>query len=289
MPHTIGVCSWSLRAANPAELVDRLRRCELNAVQLALDPIRRGEWNEAETVSRLKDAGITILSGMMAMKDEDYGTIEKIRATGGVRPDPHWKANLEAANLNADLAQRMGIGLVTFHAGFLPHLLHDPTRPTMLDRVRKVSEAFAKRRVAMALETGQENADTLLVVLGELGQLGARVSVNFDPANMILYDMGEPVKALQKLAPLIRQVHIKDALPPNRPGTWGKEVAVGEGAVNWPRFMEVIRKSLPNVNLVIEREAKQERIDDICSARDLIKRMLAPPDEPPPPSPDSTI
>jgi sugar phosphate isomerase/epimerase len=277
MSHIIGVCSWSLRAANPAELVDRLRQCDLNAVQLALDPIRRGEWDEGETLSRLIDAGVTILSGMMGMKDEDYGSIEKIRATGGVRPDQHWKANLESASLIADMAQRMRIGLVTFHAGFLPHHPNDPTRPTMLERLAQIAGVFSKRQVAVALETGQESADTMLTVLGALAQGGARIGVNFDPANMILYDMGEPVRAIQKLAPMVRQIHIKDALPTNRPGTWGKEMPVGEGAVNWPGFFEVVRKKLPDVNLVIEREAKQERMPDIIAARDLIRKLLAEP------------
>ena len=51
------------------------------------------------------------------------------------------------------------------------------------------------------------------------------IGVNFDPANMILYDKGDPVKALHVLAPWMRQVHIKDAKRTKIPGTWGEEVA----------------------------------------------------------------
>jgi hypothetical protein len=47
--------------------------------------------------------------------------LETIKATGGVRPDATWARNLHAAEANADLARRLGLKLVTFHAGFLPH------------------------------------------------------------------------------------------------------------------------------------------------------------------------
>src|SRR5262249_46193585 len=79
-----------------AELAERVRTCGLGAVQLALDPIRRGErgWNEQETGATLLKAGITIISGMMGMKGEDYSTLESIRRTGGVRVDANWTENL---------------------------------------------------------------------------------------------------------------------------------------------------------------------------------------------------
>ena len=37
------------------------------------------------------------------------------------------------------------------------------------------------------------------------------MGVNFDPANMLLYDKGDPIEALRLLGPWVRQVHIKDA------------------------------------------------------------------------------
>ena len=96
------------------------------------------------------------------------------------------------------------------------------------------------------------------------------LGVNFDPANMILYDMGDPIDALQRLAPHVLQVHIKDALPTSEPGTWGQEVPAGEGAVDWDQFFSLI-STLPNVvNLVIEREAGSSRIDDIQKAVSMI-------------------
>ena len=66
---------------------------------------------------------------------------------------------------------------------------------------------------------------------------------------------------------------------PARPGTWGRETVVGEGAVNWRGIFDVISSDLPQVNLVIEREARQERLDDIRAAHRLIMEHLARPSE----------
>ena len=44
------------------------------------------------------------------------------------------------------------------------------------------------------------------------------VAVNFDPANMILYDKGDPIEAVRTLSPWIRHLHVKDALRTTTPG-----------------------------------------------------------------------
>jgi sugar phosphate isomerase/epimerase len=277
--HRIGVCSWSLRPTGPENLVERLRACGIATVQLALDPIRDGRWDEAHTIEILHNAGIEIASGMMGMKGEDYSTLDSIRRTGGVRSDEFWSENLEAAGANAELARRLDIGLVTFHAGFLPHEASDPLRAVMLERLRDVADEFGHRGVRVALETGQESAETLLGVLTELrGVSGvegvAHVGVNFDPANMILYGMGDPVQALRQLADHVAQIHIKDAVPTGEPGTWGEEVPAGTGAVDWDAFIGVMRDTLPTVALMIEREAREDRVNDIRTAAAMLRSML---------------
>jgi L-ribulose-5-phosphate 3-epimerase len=267
-----GVCSWSLQAGSTDELVRRVQATGLTTVQLALDPVRTGVMPLDELQPAFERAGITILSGMMDMAGEDYSTLESIRRTGGVAPDETWPHNRAAALLNARLARALDIRLVTFHAGFLPHEASDPRRALMLDRVRDIVAIFADERVAVALETGQETADTLLHALHEVD---ADVGVNFDPANMILYGMGEPVAALRRLAPWVRQVHIKDAIPSGTPGEWGVEVPVGSGAVDWTAFFTVLAELPLQPDLVIEREAGTDRIADIRAAHRVIAAAAA--------------
>ncbi len=267
----VGVCSWSLRPASPAGLVEAVLATGCRAVQLALDPIRRGAWDEDETFARLDEAGIDVPSGMMAMAGEDYTTIDTIRRTGGVRPDETWPANRDAADRLAEIARRRGIGLVTFHAGFIPPDPGDAERGRMLDRLATLVEIFAGQGVRAAFETGQENADTLADLLDALGRRGPAAGVNFDPANMLLYGSGDPIAALDRLAPRVVQIHVKDARPPASPGVWGTETPIGEGDVDWDAFFGIVRRRLPGVDLMIEREAGNRRIAEIAAARVFIE------------------
>jgi sugar phosphate isomerase/epimerase len=91
---------------------------------------------------------------------------------------------------------------------------------------------------------------------------------------MILYGMGEPVDALRRLAARVRQIHIKDADPAVNPGEWGTEVPAGTGRVNWPEFFRLAGSACPGVDLVIEREAGEDRVADIRTARALIERHM---------------
>ena len=267
----LGVCSWSLQPSSPADLAAKVGQCAVQAVQLALEPLRTGAWNETETIRVLEANDISILSGMMAMKGEDYSTLDTIRQTGGVRPDSTWPDNLAAAKANAALAERLGLSLVTFHAGFLPHEESDPEREAMVDRLRRLVDLFGDRGVQVAFETGQESAETLLDVLADVPGAG----VNFDPANMILYGMGDPVDALRELAPRVAQVHVKDANPTERAGHWGSETAAGQGSVSWTDFFEAYRSAGLACDLAIEREAGASRIPDVRAAAALVRRELA--------------
>ena len=248
--------------------MESLKRLEIEAVQLALGPLvaEPSIWGRA--LDGLRAGGIRVLSGMMAMAGEDYSTLESIRRTGGVRPDGTWPANLKQAEAVARLAAGEGIGLVTFHGGFLPEHRDDPARAVMLDRLAAIADLFAAHGVEAGLETGQERAETLNDVLVELDH--PALGVNFDPANIILYGMGDPVVAVRRLAPYVKQAHIKDAHPSGTPGRWGSEVPVGEGAVDWDGFFEVALSIRPEVSFVIERESAKRRDADIAAARDLV-------------------
>jgi len=240
-------------------------------VQLALTPLVEAPdvWNG--TFDRLLDAGVTVLSGMLETVGEDYSSIARIAATGGVRPDATWPATRERAASVAALAGRQGIRLVTLHAGFLPHERNDPERGKMLDRLRAIAQLFSDVGCDIAFETGQEPASTLVDCLRELEV--ASVGVNFDPANMLLYGSGDPIEALTRLAPWIRQAHVKDAVPSGT-SEWGTEVAVGTGAVDWPAFVTAIASAPHRPNLIIEREAGEARIEEVRTAKALIERLI---------------
>ena len=202
---------------------------------------------------------------MFGCVGEDYSTLETIRVTGGIAPDATWEQNWTNIRATAALAQQLGLKLVTFHAGFLPHEEKDPNFAKMLRRLAETADVFQAANIALGLETGQETAPVLVQLLQKLNR--PNVGVNFDPANMILYDKGNPIAALRVLGPWIRQVHIKDARRTKVPGTWGEEVAAGTGEVDWRAFFATLRELNYTGDFVIEREAGSQRVADIRTAK----------------------
>jgi sugar phosphate isomerase/epimerase len=272
MTDRLAVCSWSLRPTDPADLVEKLRATHITRVQLALDPLREepGIWGEAAKV--IEQAGITIVSGMFGCVGEDYSTLDTIRLTGGIAPDATWDQNLKNVQATAALAAALDLKLVTFHAGFVPHDPADPGYAGILKRLATVAETFAAENIKVGLETGQETATDLAGLLGALGC--PNVGVNFDPANMLLYGKGDPIQAVRLLGPWILQVHIKDANQTPVPGTWGTEVAVGDGEVDWSAFFETLQEMKYTGDLVIEREAGNQRVADILTAREVVLKSI---------------
>lgn len=267
----LAVCSWSLQPARPEQLVESLQAIAVPRVQLALDPLREAPETWGRTAELFDRHRVSIVSGMFGTVGEDYSTLDTIRQTGGLVPDATWEENWENAQANAELAQRLGLKLVTFHAGFLPHDENDPEFEKLQHRIRLVADLFAARGIDLAFETGQETADSLKAFLEKLGR--ANVGVNFDPANMILYDKGNPIAALRTLASWVKQCHIKDANRTKTPGSWGEEVPAGSGQVDWKEFFAVLHQIGFAGACCIEREAGTQRVADIITARKLVESL----------------
>lgn len=266
----LAVCSWSLQPADLPDLIAKLHATEISRVQLALDRLREspGSWEYA--AQRLRAAGISLVSGMFGCLGEDYSTLESIRLTGGLAPDATWEQNLQNIRATVQLAVQLELKLVTFHAGFLPEAGSGPAFAKMVERLACVADLFAERGLQLALETGQEAAPALAALLRKLDH--PALGVNFDPANLILYGKDDPVAALHVLGPWIRQVHIKDARRTRVPGTWGEEVVVGSGDIDWRNFLATLKHIQFAGCFVIEREAGAQRGADIHAAREIILR-----------------
>ncbi len=263
----LAVCSWSLQPRNPAELFAQLQQVGITRVQLALDPLREfpAVWDGFGALC--EPHGVTVVSGMFGALGEDYSTLETIRQTGGIVPDATWAENLGHIQTAAGLAAQLGLPLVSFHAGFLPHEESDPDYQKLQQRLRQIAGIFAEQDIALALETGQETAASLRAFLETLAC--PNVGVNFDPANMILYGKGDPIEAMRVLGPWIRQVHLKDAKATAQAGTWGEEVIAGTGDVPWPAFFTTLADLGFGGDICIEREAGAQRAADILSAKQL--------------------
>ena len=269
----LAVCSWSLQPKSPEELIECMGQIGLKTMQIALDPIRENSEVWGKTKELCQQNGIILVSGMFGTIGEDYTTMNSIKKTGGVVPDATWPENWKNIQQIADIAKSMGIHLVTFHAGFLPHDHNSPEFKKLVSRIGQIADHFKRKGLELAFETGQEDADDLEMFLIKLNR--PNVGVNFDPANMILYDQGDPIDALHTLSKRLRQVHIKDGIRTKKQGEWGEEVPVGKGEVDWKAFFDTLDEVRFAGFCPIEREAGTQRVADIKEAREFIANLPA--------------
>ena len=263
--HDIGVCSWSLRPADMAELAATVRQLGLDHVQLALGPLlAMDEDARQRELAALRESGLILTATMISFAGEDYSSIAAIRETGGYCPEKLWDERRQLTLDAGRLTRELGVRLLTTHVGFIPPS-SSPRYPVMLARIGELATHLNDMGIELTMETGQENAAELLQFINDMST--RNVHVNFDPANMILYGAGDPVDAIRTLGRHIRHVHVKDATRSAQPGVqWGEEVPFGTGVVIVKEFLAALHAVGYAGPLVIEREAGNNRVQDVRTA-----------------------
>lgn len=253
----IGVCAWSI--ANDLDKLGQLRR-ETNLTQLNLGLWAAMDGKDEDFLPRVKREKWDITTAAINFPQEDYTTLDSIKATGGIVMDQHWEANKQRVFQALNITAQMGAKYLLFHFGFFDH--HDArAAKNFKDKATTLADAAAKQNLRLLMETGQETAEDLRMLLEELKH--PALCVNFDPGNMLLYNKGSPVEAVKILAPWIKQVHAKDALRTKVPGTWGQEMAWGDGEVGTDAFLRALKEVGFEGALAIEREAGDNKYQDI--------------------------
>jgi len=240
------------------EVAQAMRQLGIEYVNLALKPVF-GKDGDAY-LSSIHRPQWKISATTIGFPQEDYSSLESIRATGGILPDECWPRNQQMFTRVAAITAELGVRFLTMHAGFIES--DDAAHARRLrDRLVCLADTAAERGITLLMETGQETAVCLRQLLETLNH--PALGVNFDPANMILYGKGDPVAAVQMLGPWIKHVHIKDAIRTTRPGTWGTEVPWGEGEVGTRNFLKALKEIGFDGVLAIERESGDNRLGDI--------------------------
>jgi sugar phosphate isomerase/epimerase len=217
----------------------------------------RTKQRAAEFNRRLGELGITTTCVFAGFEGESYADIPAVQRTVGLVPPETRAARTAELKSIADFARELNVDGVGVHLGFVPHDRAAPDYTPLVELTRDVCDHCGRNHQALHLETGQEPADVLIRFLDDVNRDNLRV--NFDPANMILYGAGEPLPALEMLGARVRSVHCKDAIWSNRPGnTWGREVPLGEGDVDFAAFLRVLKRINYDGPLTIEREIPQE-------------------------------
>jgi len=262
-PLAIGVCSWSLQVTSIPELQGFAERLGIDLIQIACGDPHHAAWDEGEAMPHAARAATFRIGGaMLGFPGEDYTTPKSIERSGGFGDPAFRPERIERLKWALHRTTALGLSDLMLHAGFIPEI-GDPARTSFLDTLGTVSQLAAAQSIVISFETGQESAMLLRRTLDDLKC--SNLKVNFDPANMILYDMDDPIEAVAILGSDIRTVHVKDAIRTKVPGTWGEEVPLGKGQVNIPRFIQALQSVGYAGPLFIEREvgSQQDRYADI--------------------------
>ena len=189
-----------------------------------------------------------------------------------------------------DLAVEFGTSVITTHIGVIPDDRNHPRYQTMLNALNACGSYAKENGVTLAIETGPETAPTLKMFLDDtIGGVG----VNLDPANFVMVTGQDPVEAVKLLGKYIAHTHIKDGklLKKTDPkviydcfaeggiealnvADYFIETPLGEGDVDFPRYLEALREAGFDGYLTIERETGADPAADIITARNMVQSIL---------------
>jgi len=271
--HLIGSTLWSLAIPDTVKALEKVAEMGFEAVQFTF----LGD-DDLETTSlvrireTLRRTGLKVAGGMISFVGEDYSTIAAIRRTGGFVDPGTFPERLERCRRWGEAMAGLGIRHVMSHAGFLPEP-GEPQYDAVCKRVAEAVDALHAAGLTVGLETGQEPARVLLAILEDLGR--KFLSVNFDPANFILYGSDDAVAAAELLGPRVSMMHGKDGTPSPKPcEVWGEEVPLGTGKVDFAAVVANLEAGGFAGAIIIEREAGTNRLGDIAAGKKFLEGLL---------------
>ena len=208
-----------------------------------------------------------------AYEGESYADVAAVQSTVGFVP-PATRAARETRTMEVSrFAREIAAPSIATHIGCVPADRNSPGYRDIVEVVRRICDQAAQFGQTFALETGQETANELLEFISEVNR--PNLGINFDPANMIMYGTGEPVEALATVQAKVLSVHCKDGKWPASPGALGTETPLGQGNVDWKRFLAQLDKGGYRGPLSIEREEQdpERRLNDIRMGLAFLKEL----------------
>ena len=205
-------------------------------------------------------------------------------------------AAFRALEMAADLMADQAVRIWQDHVGVLPNPPEGPRWDSFVRCAEAIARQGEKVGACLAVETGPEPAAVVEKWMRTVDSPALRV--NYDPANLILYpslfrndphlieqfghpakpyekqaafEEFEPIEGVRRLGRYIVHTHAKDA--------WvdqgvAREVPLGEGWVDWPRYLALLEDVGFDGYLAIERETGENPAADIARAAEFLCRQL---------------
>lgn len=262
-----------VKGDDPPASLKRVKSLGIPTCQMYVPP---EEWRSGPNVQKIKNAmsemGVKITCFFCHFQGESYADIPTIKKTVGLL-NPNTRAErIEKTLTFSDFARKVNVPILGAHIGFIPEDKNDRNYNELVKVMQKICDYCHGNGQKFTLETGQENPQTLCSFIEDVNR--SNLGINFDPANMLLYDKEDPIKALDVLSKYVIGVHCKDGKRPEKEGELGKELPLGEGDVGIERFVNELKKIGYTGPLTIEREVPgEQQTTDILKAKRLLERI----------------
>lgn len=186
------------------------------------------------------------------------------------------------------LAKELGTDVVTTHIGVVPEDVNHDRYKILQEACHELAEFADSLEAHFAIETGPETSAVLKAFLDSLESKG--VAVNLDPANLVMVTGDDPVGAVYNLRDYIVHTHAKDGRQiwyQDPEVVYGikkpviirensfEELPLGEGDVDWPKYLAALEDIGFKGFLTIEREVGDNPEEDIRNAVLFLKKQLA--------------
>ncbi len=197
------------------------------------------------------------------------------------------KERVEFSKRILDLAKELETDVVTTHIGVVPEDPNHDRYKIMQEACGELAEYADSIGAHFAVETGPETSLVLKGFLDSLHSTG--VGVNLDPANLVMVTGDDPVGAVHNLKKYIVHTHAKDGKQlffrdPEIVYGIKKDVIVtddsfievplGEGSVDFPKYLAALEEIGYNGFLTIEREVGDNPEKDIRAAVSFLEGLM---------------
>lgn len=273
-PMEIGLLFWAEQ--NAGTILRQLQALDIRSGQLGVPSHLDCDLTLSEWASGLDEFQVGVTSAVCSYVNEDYTNLDTVHKTVGFTTEVYRADRIARTKVVSEFAAALGISAVSCHVGFIPSDPHEVLYKDLCDLTKSLCDFCGAHAQNFVLETGQEHADVLLSFIESVGR--RNLKVNFDPANMIMYQSGDPIAALKLLSPHVLSVHCKDAhAPSDGTGLLGSECKLGDGAVDFPAFLQQLEHMNYQGVLSIEREElnAETRMGDIKTGISRLKQWKA--------------
>ena len=234
------------------------------AKEIGLDGIQLSDVRDELEIEKLSGTGIDDLKNLV----ESYALV--ISAVcgdlGGHEFTDKSDVEIRIARTKRimDVTKGLDCSIVQTHIGKILEDKDAEERKVMKYALEVLGQYGDKIGCFLATETGPESPSLMHEFLSAIKY--ETLKVNYDPANLIMkgYD---PIEGVDILKDYIIHTHAKDGKRNNG------EVPLGEGDVDFEKYLEALKNINYDGFFVIEREAGENPVKDIITAKDFLVQL----------------